>query len=117
MALLYTAALVAFHRLEGYPLTWTAFAERFRYPRLRLRDILWALVIFAACMVGYCILSQVSATLVARGILPVPQGLPVCPIITFSAQRMRTNWPAFIAHYIFNGLGLALILAAVVGML
>ena len=202
MALLFTAALVAFHRVEGHPLTWKAFAERFRYPRPRLKDVLWALAIFAACMVGYGIFSQVSATLVARGILPIPQGLPglmdprvkqtaamldqmaggsmrgnwgaaalyfvmlffniageelwwrgyllprqelahgrgawvvqgtlwalfhlfkwwdvigllpVCLIITFSAQRMRNNGPVFIAHYIFNGLGLALILAAVLG--
>jgi membrane protease YdiL (CAAX protease family) len=41
--------------------------------------------------------------------------LPVCLIIAFAAQRMKNNWPAFIAHYAFNGLGFFLIMAAVLG--
>jgi len=43
--------------------------------------------------------------------------LPVCLIISFAAQRMKNNWPVFIAHYMFNGLGIVVVLAGVLGIL
>jgi membrane protease YdiL (CAAX protease family) len=204
MALLFTAALVAYHKVERNPLTWNAFSARCRYPRLRFRDVLWGLGLFAIASLGYGIVSQIGNLLIAQGILPVPQSipglmdprvaktlalydqmaggtirgnwgvaalyfvmlffniageefwwrgyllprqelthgrwawlvqgllwtlfhvfkwwdviglLPVCLIITFSAQRMKNNWPAFIAHYLVNGMGFVLVLAAVLGVL
>lgn len=32
--------------------------------------------------------------------------LPVCLAIAYVSQRTKNNWPAFIAHLLFNGLGL-----------
>jgi membrane protease YdiL (CAAX protease family) len=204
MALLFTAALVAFHKVERHPLTWKAFGVRFRYPRLRFRDVLWGLGLFVIASLAYGMVSVIGNLLIGQGIIPVPQGLPgvmdprvarslamydqmaggtirgnwgiaalyfvmlffniageelwwrgyllprqelthgrwawlvqgllwtmfhvfkwwdvigllpVCLIITFSAQRMRNNWPAFIAHYLVNGMGFVLVLAAVLGVL
>jgi membrane protease YdiL (CAAX protease family) len=41
--------------------------------------------------------------------------LPVCLLIAYSAQKMKSNWPALIAHAMMNGTGLVLVLLAVVG--
>lgn len=41
--------------------------------------------------------------------------LPVCLIIAYISQRTKNNWPALIAHGLFNGLALYLVLAAVLG--
>lgn len=41
--------------------------------------------------------------------------LPVCLIIAYVSQRTRNNWPALIAHGLFNGLALILVIAAVSG--
>lgn len=43
--------------------------------------------------------------------------LPVCLAISFSAQRLKNNWPALIAHALFNGLSLAAVIAAVMGLI
>jgi hypothetical protein len=43
--------------------------------------------------------------------------LPVCLIITFSAQRMKNDQAEFIAPYQVNGRGFVLVLAAVLGVL
>lgn len=41
--------------------------------------------------------------------------LPVCLVIAYVSQRTRNNWPALIAHGLFNGLALYLVVAAVLG--
>ncbi|MGD8807621.1 MAG: CPBP family intramembrane metalloprotease [Chloroflexota bacterium] len=41
--------------------------------------------------------------------------LPVCLVIAYVSQRTRNNWPALIAHGLFNGLALFLVIAAVMG--
>jgi len=41
--------------------------------------------------------------------------LPVCLLIAFISQRTKNNWPALIAHLLFNGLTLILVVAAVLG--
>ncbi|MEM7111040.1 MAG: CPBP family intramembrane glutamic endopeptidase [Chloroflexota bacterium] len=43
--------------------------------------------------------------------------LPICLLISYFSQRTRSSWPGFIAHYIFNGIGLLGILAAILGLL
>lgn len=43
--------------------------------------------------------------------------LPICLLISYFAQRTGSSWPGFIAHYIFNGLGLLGILAAILGIM
>lgn len=42
---------------------------------------------------------------------------PVCLLISFVAQKRKSIWPGFIAHYLFNGMGFFLFLAAALGML
>jgi membrane protease YdiL (CAAX protease family) len=42
--------------------------------------------------------------------------LPVCLIIAYISQRTRNNGPALIAHGLFNGLVLVLVMAAVTGV-
>ncbi|MBE0696263.1 MAG: CPBP family intramembrane metalloprotease, partial [Anaerolineaceae bacterium] len=39
--------------------------------------------------------------------------LPVCFLISFAAQRLKTNWPGLIAHALINGLGILYIISAV----
>jgi hypothetical protein len=39
--------------------------------------------------------------------------LPVCLLIAYISQRTQNNWPALIAHGLFNGLALYLVLTAV----
>jgi membrane protease YdiL (CAAX protease family) len=39
--------------------------------------------------------------------------LPVCLIISYMSQQKQDNWPSFIAHYLFNGLGVVLVIQAV----
>jgi membrane protease YdiL (CAAX protease family) len=200
MALLFGAALVGLYRIERYPVTWGSLAERFRFPRLRFKDVLWALAIYVALMLGYGVTSQFGAALVAGGVMPIPAGLstwmdpripmvqqvaggafrgnpeivllwfvmlffniageelwwrgyllprqelahgrwtwlvhglqwtlfhlfkwwdvlgllPVCLIIAFAAQRLKNNWPVFIAHYIFNGMALVIVAAAALGLM
>lgn len=41
--------------------------------------------------------------------------LPVCLLISFVAQKRKSIWPGFIAHYIVNGMGFIMFLAAVLG--
>jgi membrane protease YdiL (CAAX protease family) len=204
LALMFAAALVGYHRVEGHPLNWRAFSTRMRYPRLRGRDLLWGLGIFIVGMIGYGVLSQISLYLIDAGVMPVPEGLPtlvnpelnfslealdqaaggkisgqwslvllalvtyffnivgeefwwrgyilprqelvfgrytwlihglmwagfhafkwwdvlalipVCLIASYSAQRLKNNWPAFIGHALTNFSMLPLVIAAVAGWL
>jgi membrane protease YdiL (CAAX protease family) len=43
--------------------------------------------------------------------------LPVCLAISFSAQRLRNNWPALITHALFNGMSLLAVIAGAAGMI
>lgn len=202
MALLLTAAVVSYYRLDGFSGEWSAFRQRMRYPRLTRRAVLQGLGLFALIMVGYGVFNQMSLWFIGQGWLPLPKGLsalldprvtlgssvldemvggqilgnwgvvilyivmlsfnivgeelwwrgyllprqekrygrsawvwhgllwtafhvfkwwdligllPVCLAIAYVSQRTKNNWPAFIAHFLFNGLALAGVVAAVVG--
>lgn len=41
--------------------------------------------------------------------------LPVCLIIAAVSQKAKNNWPALIAHFLFNGMALALVVKVVTG--
>jgi membrane protease YdiL (CAAX protease family) len=41
--------------------------------------------------------------------------LPVCLALSYVSQRNQNNWPAYIAHYLFNGLGIILVIQGVLG--
>jgi membrane protease YdiL (CAAX protease family) len=201
MAFLLTAAVVMFHRVDGYPLTWVAFRQRLRYPALTWRAVLQALGLFLLLLIGYGLFNAVSQMLIAQGWLPLPQNLPalldprvvlttavldnmvggqilgnwgviilyfimlsfnivgeelwwrgyllprqevrygrfawvwhgllwtafhafkwwdligllpVCLAIAYVSQRTKNNWPAFMAHFLFNGLGLLGMVTAVI---
>jgi membrane protease YdiL (CAAX protease family) len=204
MAVLFAVALEAYRR-EGRPLEWAAFSERFRYPKITYKAVLWGVGIFLAAMVGYGIFSQLGGLLISKGLIPLPENLPalldpriklsvpmlvqesgsttlkrqwgtafiwflmlffniageefwwrgyifprqelthgkwtwvihgvmwtlfhffkwwdmigllpVCLIIAYSAQRLKNNWPAFISHYLFNGMGFIAFLLAVLGVI
>jgi membrane protease YdiL (CAAX protease family) len=203
LALLFAAALVTYHRVDGYPLNWTTFSQRMRFPHLTFHQVLWSLGLFAACMLGYGLFSQIGLALVNAGLVALPANLPilvdpraiftiatleqaaggtivgrwdivalylvffffnivgeelwwrgyilprqelvhgratwlvhgllwalfhvykwwdiigllpVCLLISFTAQHLRTNWPGLIAHALFNGLSLVLIIVVVAGL-
>ena len=39
--------------------------------------------------------------------------LPVCLALAYVSQRTKNNWPALIAHFLFNGLALMMVITAV----
>jgi membrane protease YdiL (CAAX protease family) len=77
LALMFAAALIAFHYFEGRPFTRQAFAYRMRFPRLRWRDLLIGIGIFIVGGTGYFLLSIVGTALIQRGIIPLPANLPI----------------------------------------
>lgn len=118
MSWLFAAALIAYHRIEGRPLEWGAFAQRFRWPRLTIKSLLWAMGTFAACIVSYGLFSQIGLTLIENGIVPIPKDLPpvLDPRIQFSLPAMERfvggtlsgNWSVVIAYFVmlfFNVVG------------
>ena len=188
IAILLAVSLHVFHNIEGWPLTWSAFSQRFRYPRLTLKMVLLGVGAFIFLNIAYGVFSQagialfdLSATagtissvsdvldgsvqgrweivflfvmvlvfnvageeLWWRGIILPRQELtygrwtwiihgllwtafhvfkwwdllgllPVCLIIAYISQRTRNNWPALIAHGLFNGLVFYLVVSAVLG--
>jgi len=48
MAVMLSVALAVFHHAEGRPLTWAAFSQRFRYPRITLKAVMLGLGAFLA---------------------------------------------------------------------
>lgn len=43
--------------------------------------------------------------------------LPVTLLLSYVSQRTQNNWPAFIAHYLLNGLGFLFVLGAVLDVI
>jgi membrane protease YdiL (CAAX protease family) len=99
LALLFFAALFAFHKIEGRPLTWQAFAERMRLPRLRWRDLWWGLAIFFAGGMGLALLSGFVLVLIQKGRMPIPDHLPgiADPRVTFSPEAL-VQWAGGMIH-------------------
>lgn len=190
MALMFTAALVAYHKAEGHPLTWRAFSQRMRYPGLTLKAVALGIGVAIIASLGFGLLNIPSQALLAGGLIPLPQDapglnqfigpalrnnwdivllflvtfvfnivgeelwwrgyilprqelthgratwlihgllwtgfhafkywellslLPVTLVLAYVSQRTKNNWPTLIAHAIVNGLGLILVLQAVIG--
>lgn len=118
LALMLAAALVAYQRVEGRPLTRSAFAARMRYPRLRLADVFWGIGIAMVGIIGLGLLSLPAEWLINHGYLPLPAGLPFFdnPLITKSMEalnqaaggQIRGQWPLlvlFLILYFFNIIG------------
>jgi membrane protease YdiL (CAAX protease family) len=118
LALLFAAALVTYQKVEGRPLTWQAFAERMRYPRLRWRDALWGFAAFLVGGVGMALLSGLVGVLIQRGWMPLPAHLPAMadPRVNFSLDMLarsaggviRGRWDIaalYVVTFFFNMLG------------
>ncbi len=90
MAMMFAAALIVYHRIEGFPLTMESFAKRMRFPRPTWRDLIWALGIFVVGMLSYGLLSQVGLLLIKSGALPLPAHLPILadPLAPFSIAAL-----------------------------
>ncbi len=203
MALLLTASLVMFHKVDGFPLTKESFSQRFRFPRLTVKAAVWGMGVFIVAMFGYGLFNVASVVMLEQGWLSIPSSvpaffdpqvtmsaslfaemvggqivgnwsiivlysimlffnvvgeelwwrgyilprqevrygrfawvwhgllwtsfhlfkwwdllglLPVCLVIAYVSQRTQNNWPALIAHFLFNGLGLLVMMIAVAGM-
>ncbi len=119
LALMFAAALSAYHRFEGWPLTREAFATRMRYPRLRLSDIFWGIAIaILGIVLGFGLLSQVSSFILRNGWVTLPAGLPALenPQVEMSLDllnraaggQIRGQWSLlllFVVMYFFNMAG------------
>lgn len=77
MALLFAAALVAYHKVEGRPLNWEAFRARMRFPRLTLKAVLQGVLLFVLGSISYSVFTRVGIILIETGLVPVPTGIPV----------------------------------------
>jgi membrane protease YdiL (CAAX protease family) len=99
LALMFFAALIAYHKVEARPLTWQAFAERMRYPRLRWRDVLWGLVIFLIGGMGIGLLSGLVLVLIQKGWMPIPSHLPgiADPRVVFTPAALA-QWAGGTIH-------------------
>jgi len=204
MSLIFSAALVAYHKIESRPLQWRAFSQRMRYPRLQLKAVLLGAGIFILANLAYGMATQVGLILINNGLIHIPSGvpalvdprlgfdlaatkqlaggslqgqwdlvalylvmfffnivgeelwwrgyilprqelafgrmtwllhgllwtgfhvykwwdmiglLPVCLILSFTAQKTRDNWPVLIAHGLTNGMVLVLLVAGAAGWL
>lgn len=90
MAMMFAAALIAYHRVEGWPLTRESFATRMRLPRPTWGDLIWGLGIFVVGMICYGLMSQFGLWLVTSGALPLPANLPILadPRASFSLSAL-----------------------------
>jgi membrane protease YdiL (CAAX protease family) len=192
LALLLAASLLAYHKIEGRPLTWQALRERFRYPKLTFKAFLQGIGVFILATIAYGALTPLSMWLRQSGLTALPSGtiiidqlpykgltgnwelaalyfvvlafnivgeelwwrgyilprqelihgsftwlvhgllwwvfhifkwwdliglLPVTLLLSYVSQRTQNNWPAFIAHYLLNGLGFLFVLGAVLDVI
>lgn len=97
LALLFAAALIAYHRVEGRPLEWSAFSQRMRLPRFRWMDVLLGFGLFITIAAGYQLFSGLGAALIRAGLIPIPSNLPalVDPLAGFTPaalDRMAGGW-------------------------
>jgi membrane protease YdiL (CAAX protease family) len=118
LALLFSAAIVTYHKIEGRPLTWEKFTERMRLPGLRWRDMLWGVAIFLGGSIGYGLLKELVLDLIQSGWMPIPAHLPalVDPRAALSLDALaqsaggviRGRWEIAVLYlltFIFNILG------------
>ncbi|HSK88175.1 MAG TPA: CPBP family intramembrane glutamic endopeptidase [Anaerolineales bacterium] len=115
LALLFSAALIAYHKVEGRLLTWQAFSERMRLPHLRWRDVLWGLVIFVIGGISIGLLSGLIRVLTLNGWIPLPSNLPsiadpraaltLDTLIQAAGGMIRGRWDIavlFLVTFFFN---------------
>jgi membrane protease YdiL (CAAX protease family) len=102
MALLFAAALVAYHKIEDRPLTWDAFRARMRLPRLTLKAALQGVGLFLLASLGYSLFTQLGILLIETGLVPVPANIPamidprasfdLAALKSFAGGSLRGQW-------------------------
>lgn len=107
---LFAAALIAYHRVEKRPLHWSAFAERFRLPRLTFKTLFWGLGIFVVGVLVSQLFAQIGLLLITNGIIPLPSDLPLLtdPNVQISLKVLERfvggsilgNWNVAIAFFV-----------------
>jgi membrane protease YdiL (CAAX protease family) len=90
MSLIFAAAIVGYHKIEGGPLSWSAFGQRMRFPRLRFKDLALGFGLFVLVTFAYGAAGQVGVALIERGLIPIPNGVPalVDPRISFDLAAL-----------------------------
>jgi membrane protease YdiL (CAAX protease family) len=91
--ILMTVAALAAYQLEGNPLTWSAFKERFRLLPMTGHDWLWTTMLFAVVGAAYMLFADVSRAMVAHGWLPLPAYIPRVIDPRLSWMLETTNTP------------------------
>jgi membrane protease YdiL (CAAX protease family) len=91
LALMFAAALIGYHQVEGHPLNWDAFRSRMRYPGLTGKDLLLGFGVFTLGMIGYGAFSALNLGLIDTGVITLPEGLPamVNPKIGISFETLN----------------------------
>jgi hypothetical protein len=89
MALLLCAALAAY-RLEGHPLDWVHFKERFRLSRMDRKNGLWVPGLVLMMNLGYGAFSVVTRLMIANGTFSLPALAPrfMDPRFAFTPQAL-----------------------------
>ena len=78
-SLLFIGLLIAAfvgYRVEGNPLTWHDFAQRFRLRRMNRQDWLWTFGGFFVGLVLFFVIQLVTTWLLRNGWIPLPHNLP-----------------------------------------
>lgn len=76
MALLFTAAIVAYGQVEGNPLTMQAFRQRFRLTKLTFKTFAIGVGVFILANLGYGLFNQAAVILIQQGIIFLPESIP-----------------------------------------
>lgn len=98
LASLFVGSLVAYW-LEGNPLSWVPFEERFRLRRMSRRDWLWTAALSLFTLLSYLGLQTEVAALVTRGAIVIPDSVPdiVDPRVDQTLEQLaggplKGNW-------------------------
>jgi membrane protease YdiL (CAAX protease family) len=118
MALMFGAAIVGYAKVEGNPMTMSAFRERFRLPRLTFKAFAIGLGVFILTNIGYGAFSQLSLILIGNGTISLPANVPPIadPHIGFTAEALSQmngapiagNWGialVYLVMLVFNVIG------------
>ena len=86
-------------QMDGYPLSWKAFRNRFRLRRLNGHDWIWVLVLVTFSFISYLTLRQVVASLLTDKLNLLPISVPriIDPRLKISVNELaggtvRGNW-------------------------
>lgn len=87
---MFFAALWAYHKVDGLPLTRAAFSRRMWFPKLRVKDLLISVGAFIAMGAAGVALMQVRDWLIGSGVISLPSNIPLLidPKMNISVERL-----------------------------